>query len=105
MVDDCDSIDRLWIHAASKDPDPVDIEGLEGYYRDLYETGTSLVEQKSENAKLKKSTTICLPFPSEYPTSCLLGCVDLVDCMTQVNTPMQENNMIRIGELPNKTFC
>ncbi|XP_037291724.2 activating signal cointegrator 1 [Rhipicephalus microplus] len=56
---------RLWIHAASKQPSPEDISEVTGIYR-------KIVKESEE-----------LKFPEEYPTSCLLGCVNLVDCLHQ----------------------
>lgn len=47
---------RLWIHAASKQPDPAEIETLESFYRSLYE-----------------SAGVTATFPAHYPTSALLG--------------------------------
>lgn len=55
---------RLWIHAGSKVPTPQDIQELENFYR--VHTGNDNIQ-----------------FPSHYPTSCLLGCVDLTDCLAQ----------------------
>jgi len=53
---------RLWIHAASKQPSPEDIEAAEQFYRMLRPGAT---------------------FPSNYPTSCLLGSVDVTDWLAQ----------------------
>jgi len=55
---------RLWIHAGSKVPTPEDIKDLENFYR---------IHTGEEN----------LPFPSHYPTSCLLGSVDMTQCLAQ----------------------
>ena len=55
---------RLWIAAAAKQPTEQDIAGVEGMYKVLY---------GDEN----------VAFPKQYPVSCLLGCVDLVDCLAQ----------------------
>uniref|UniRef100_A0A0G4H999 ASCH domain-containing protein n=1 Tax=Chromera velia CCMP2878 TaxID=1169474 RepID=A0A0G4H999_9ALVE len=49
---------RLWIHAASKEPEEETVKALESYYRLLYKGNAPA-------------------FPSTYPTSCLLGCVDV----------------------------
>jgi len=54
---------RLWIHAASKQPDDVDITEMESFYKLFY---------SDKDIKC----------PSSYPTSCLLGYVDLVDCLS-----------------------
>lgn len=56
---------RLWIASTAQDPDPEDIEALEGSYRQVY----------GDQAKI--------PFPKSYPKSALLGCVDMVNCMPQ----------------------
>ena len=57
----------LWIHAASKEPTPADIQ----YWEELYESVHSLDGDGSEPS-----------FPTAYPTSCLVGCVDVVDCVS-----------------------
>ncbi|MCL4126621.1 UNVERIFIED_CONTAM: hypothetical protein GTU68_022981 [Idotea baltica] len=55
---------RLWIASAAKPPTPTEITQLEQMYRVLL---------KNEDIK----------FPQNYPTSCLLGCVDVVDVLPQ----------------------
>ena len=55
---------RLWIHAGSKVPSEQEITELENFYR------MHLDQQE-------------LQFPAHYPTSCLLGSVDMTDCMAQ----------------------
>lgn len=54
---------RLWIHAAAKSPSDDEIAELELFYRN------------------RSSPSEQFDFPSEYPTSVLLGCVDVVDCL------------------------
>ncbi|XP_063782427.1 activating signal cointegrator 1 isoform X2 [Pseudophryne corroboree] len=54
---------RLWIAAAAKRPSPQEISELEATYRVLLHKG--------------------IAFPKDYPTSCLLGCVEVVDCLSQ----------------------
>ncbi|XP_063268533.1 activating signal cointegrator 1 isoform X1 [Prinia subflava] len=54
---------RLWIAATAKRPSPQEISELEATYRML----------------LQKD----VEFPSEYPSGCLLGCVDVTDCLSQ----------------------
>ncbi|KAJ8417954.1 hypothetical protein AAFF_G00227970 [Aldrovandia affinis] len=54
---------RLWIAAAAKRPTPEEISQVEAQYRQLY----------------KKEPR----FPTEYPTGCLLGCVNMTDCLSQ----------------------
>lgn len=55
---------RLWIAAAAQQPTPDEIQAAEDLYRRLY----------GENE---------VWFPSDYPVGCLLGCVDMVDCLPQ----------------------
>lgn len=54
---------RLWITAAAKKPTPQEIAAVEDMYRSVY---------RKEPA-----------FPREYPTGCLLGCVNVTDCLSQ----------------------
>ncbi|NXU94909.1 TRIP4 protein, partial [Xiphorhynchus elegans] len=54
---------RLWIAATAKRPSPQEISELEATYRML----------------LGKD----VEFPSDYPSGCLLGCVDVTDCLSQ----------------------
>ncbi|KAJ2948373.1 hypothetical protein O0L34_g7610 [Tuta absoluta] len=55
---------RLWIASTAKPPDDDIIRTLENQYRVLY---------PEKNFK----------FPSFYPTGCLMGCVNVDDCLTQ----------------------
>lgn len=55
---------RLWIAATAKQPTECDVKAVEGMYRTLY--GDQEVK-----------------FPQHYPVSCLLGCVDIVECLAQ----------------------
>ncbi|KTG01975.1 hypothetical protein cypCar_00039895 [Cyprinus carpio] len=54
---------RLWIAAAANRPTPQEIAEVEAMYRHIYK----------EEPK----------FPAEYPTGCLLGCVNVSDCLSQ----------------------
>ncbi|XP_076012336.1 activating signal cointegrator 1 isoform X2 [Genypterus blacodes] len=54
---------RLWIAAAAKSPTPQEITEVEIMYRHIY----------------KKEPR----FPKHYPTGCLLGCVNMTDCLSQ----------------------
>ncbi|CAA3031172.1 Hypothetical predicted protein [Olea europaea subsp. europaea] len=57
---------RLWIHAASKVPEPDTIKAMEDFYREIYAVnGVTHIE-----------------FPEHYPVSRLLGCVEIVGCVT-----------------------
>ncbi|GBM54626.1 Activating signal cointegrator 1 [Araneus ventricosus] len=53
---------RLWIHSAGKVPTKQEIEEVENMYRHIRGN---------------------CDFPKTYPHGCLLGCVDLVDCLPQ----------------------
>ncbi|XP_077989088.1 activating signal cointegrator 1-like [Glandiceps talaboti] len=55
---------RLWIAAAAKKPTPQEITEL-------------------ENMHAMMNPDEDFEFPEQYPISCLLGCVDVVDCMSQ----------------------
>ncbi|CAM6119212.1 unnamed protein product [Calypogeia fissa] len=61
----CPMRGRLWIHAASKIPENETVLAMEEFYRDAY--------------ALDGVTDIV--FPKHYPTSVLLGCVDVVGCL------------------------
>ncbi|KAH8933820.1 hypothetical protein BDL97_18G049600 [Sphagnum fallax] len=57
---------RVWIHAAAKVPEPETIQAMEHFYREIYAVDgvTDVV------------------FPEFYPTSVLLGCVNVVGCVS-----------------------
>ncbi|KAG0473355.1 hypothetical protein HPP92_015212 [Vanilla planifolia] len=56
---------RLWIHAASKVPEPETIQAMENFYREIYAVnGINDIK-----------------FPEHYPVSRLLGCVEVVGCL------------------------
>ncbi|NXR11616.1 TRIP4 protein, partial [Semnornis frantzii] len=54
---------RLWIAATAKRPSPQEILELEATYKVLLQQDVD--------------------FPSDYPSGCLLGCVDVADCLSQ----------------------
>ncbi|GAB2294441.1 hypothetical protein Dimus_028649 [Dionaea muscipula] len=56
---------RLWIHAASKIPDPTTIKAMEDFYREIYAV----------------NGVTDIKFPENYPVSRLLGCVEVVGCL------------------------
>jgi len=58
----CHHRGRMWIHAASKATPPEEVEAVEAVYR---------------------SRRAGLVFPHHYPASCLLGSVDVTDCLAQ----------------------
>ncbi|KFM64216.1 hypothetical protein X975_12951, partial [Stegodyphus mimosarum] len=59
---------RLWIHSAGKTPTQREITEIENLYRSIVGN---------------------CAFPESYPTGCLLGCVDLVDCLPQEEYKIQ----------------
>ena len=63
----------LWIHAAAKEPTPEEIADMEAFHTDIFQSLTL-------DAGGDEGTSPTLP--SSYPTSCLLGCVDMVDCVS-----------------------
>ena len=60
---------KLWIHAAAKEPEVDITRECEAQYRKLY-----LMDGVNPQD---------IVFPRVYPTSCLLGCVQLVGCVSQ----------------------
>ena len=56
---------RLWIASARREPTPFEIDEVEQQYCRVY--------------GLKRNQ---IPFPKEYPTTALLGCVDMVNCLS-----------------------
>ncbi|KAF4017388.1 hypothetical protein G4228_008763 [Cervus hanglu yarkandensis] len=54
---------RLWIAATAKRPSPQEVSELQTTY--LFLRGKDV------------------EFPNDYPSGCLLGCVDLIDCLSQ----------------------
>ncbi|XP_069758917.1 activating signal cointegrator 1 isoform X2 [Narcine bancroftii] len=54
---------KLWIAAAAKRPSAQEVIAIEGTYKAMYGRD--------------------IEFPKDYPTGCLLGCVDLIDCVSQ----------------------
>ncbi|XP_071952052.1 activating signal cointegrator 1-like [Antedon mediterranea] len=68
---------RLWIAATAKMPSTEEINELESFYQCFYED-------------------IDIAFPGVYPSACLLGCVDVIDCLSQdqyrVNFPDGESS-------------
>eukprot|EP00051_Salpingoeca_urceolata_P003194 m.55900 g.55900 ORF g.55900 m.55900 type:complete len:597 (-) comp12563_c0_seq3:84-1874(-) len=54
---------RLWIAAATAEPDEEETERQHAFYKAKY----------GED----------VPLPTQYPTACLLGCVDVDDCLPQ----------------------
>ncbi|NP_001085378.1 thyroid hormone receptor interactor 4 L homeolog [Xenopus laevis] len=76
---------RLWIAAAAKQPSSQEISELETSYRVL----------------LQKA----VQFPKDYPTSCLLGCVDVLDCLSQEQFKEQYPSMNQESGSPFVFIC
>ena len=67
---DSDYRGRLWIHAASLEPSPEDIARYEAFYTEVY--------RREFGAKAGAPQ-----FPKHYPTSALVGCVNVVDVVSK----------------------
>jgi len=82
---------RLWIHAAAKEPDQQTISQMEEFYK--------LRDPNNE-----------IDFPTEYPTSVLLGCVDVIDCLDRTTYLEQypdgesDSEYVLICENPQELF-
>ncbi|XP_068429740.1 activating signal cointegrator 1 [Clinocottus analis] len=76
---------RLWIAAAAKTPTPQEIAEVEAMYRQVY----------------KKEPR----FPKEYPTGCLLGCVNVNDCLPQEQFSEQFPNTCEESSSPFVFIC
>ncbi|XP_058257232.1 activating signal cointegrator 1 isoform X1 [Hemibagrus wyckioides] len=71
---------RLWIAAAAKRPTPQEIAEVEAMYRQIYKRD--------------------LNFPEDYPTGCLLGCVNMTDCLSQEQFREQGSWRVRFTKVP-----
>nr|XP_033776534.1 activating signal cointegrator 1 isoform X2 [Geotrypetes seraphini] len=76
---------RLWIAATAKRPAPQEISQLEASYRML----------------LPKDTE----FPKDYPSGCLLGCVNVTDCVSQEQFKEQYPNLCQESGSPFVFIC
>ncbi|XP_009976741.1 PREDICTED: activating signal cointegrator 1, partial [Tauraco erythrolophus] len=76
---------RLWIAATAKRPSPQEISELETTYRML----------------LRKD----VEFPSDYPSGCLLGCVDVTDCLSQEQFNEQHPDLSQESDSPFVFIC
>ncbi|NWW32845.1 TRIP4 protein, partial [Panurus biarmicus] len=76
---------RLWIAATAKRPSPQEISELEATYRML----------------LQKD----VEFPSDYPSGCLLGCVDVTDCLSQEQFQEQYPDLSQESRSPFVFIC
>ncbi|XP_044063187.1 activating signal cointegrator 1 isoform X2 [Siniperca chuatsi] len=73
---------RLWIAAAAKTPTPQEIAEVEAMYRRIY----------------KKEPR----FPKDYPTGCLLGCVNVTDCLSQEQFSQQGSWRVTTTRAPRR---
>uniref|UniRef100_A0A8I5TYK3 Thyroid hormone receptor interactor 4 n=1 Tax=Pongo abelii TaxID=9601 RepID=A0A8I5TYK3_PONAB len=64
---------RLWIAATAKKPSPQEVSELQATYR--------LLRGKD------------VEFPNDYPSGCLLGCVNLIDCLSQKQFKEEVNSL------------
>ncbi|XP_075386980.1 activating signal cointegrator 1 isoform X2 [Tenrec ecaudatus] len=76
---------RLWIAATAQKPSPQEISELQATYR--------LLHGKD------------LEFPSDYPSGCLLGCVDLTDCLSQKQFKEQYPDISQESDSPFVFIC
>ena len=84
---------RLWIHAAAKEPTPELIASCEERYREIY-------RQHGDN--------VTIEFPKHYPTSALLGYVDVVDVVPNsvfTSLPLPETVLQEEEGSPYVFFC
>merc|ERR1712129_611084 len=79
---------RLWIASARREPTPFEIEEVEKQYLKVYGL-----------------TRAQIPFPSEYPTTALLGCVDMVDCLPNADYVEQFVQTGRSTEMNASNHC
>ncbi|XP_019360091.1 PREDICTED: activating signal cointegrator 1 isoform X2 [Gavialis gangeticus] len=76
---------RLWIAATAKRPSLQEISEVEAVYRMLH--------QKD------------VVFPTDYPSGCLLGCVDLTDCLSQEQFKEQYPDLSEESRSPFVFIC
>ncbi|XP_054024983.1 activating signal cointegrator 1 [Dryobates pubescens] len=76
---------RLWIAATARSPSAQEISELEATYR-------LLLQEDVE-------------FPSDYPSGCLLGCVDVADCLSQEQFKEQHPELSQESASPFVFIC
>ncbi|XP_004687741.2 PREDICTED: activating signal cointegrator 1 isoform X2 [Condylura cristata] len=76
---------RLWIAATAKRPSPQEVSELQATYH--------LLRGKD------------VEFPNDYPSGCLLGCVDLIDCLSQNQFKEQYPDMSQESDSPFVFIC
>ena len=94
---------RLWIAATRKEPSPAEIEQVQQFYVTLYGSEWTMC-----GIVLCYAMLFCilfsddqenLFFPLHYPTSCLLGCVDVLDCLPK------EEYQEKVGSITSHDLC
>ncbi|XP_053318517.1 activating signal cointegrator 1 [Spea bombifrons] len=76
---------RLWIAAAAKRPSTQEISEIEASYRVLLDKDVA--------------------FPKDYPTGCLLGCVEVVDCLPLEQFKEQYSSLSQESASPFVFIC
>ncbi|XP_040198870.1 activating signal cointegrator 1 [Rana temporaria] len=76
---------RLWIAAAAKRPSPQEVSEIEASYRVLLNKG--------------------IYFPKDYPTGCLLGCVEVADCLSHEQFEEQHPSLRQESASPFVFVC
>jgi hypothetical protein len=76
---------RLWIAATGKKPSPQEVSELQATYRLLHGKDVE--------------------FPNDYPSGCLLGCVDLIDCLSQKQFKEQFPDISQESDSPFVFIC
>nr|XP_045016322.1 activating signal cointegrator 1 [Jaculus jaculus] len=76
---------RLWIAATGKKPSPQEVSELQATY--------CLLRGKD------------VEFPNDYPSGCLLGCVDLIDCLSQKQFKEQFPDISQESDSPFVFIC
>ena len=99
---------RLWIHAGAKEPDQDTISSMERFYK---ERSSGMKKKEFDQYRIYHYLDDDqLDFPTEYPTSVLLGCVDVIDCLDrdtyleQYPTGESDSEYILICENPQELF-
>lgn len=68
---------------------------------DLFRIENGFVSFRSQRRKFNSSVILDsdVEFPSDYPSGCLLGCVDLVDCLSQNQFKDQVSKNTCLGQM------
>ena len=68
---------------------------------DLFRIENGFVSSRSPRRKFNPSVILDsdVEFPNDYPSGCLLGCVDLIDCLSQNQFKDQVSRNIYLGQM------